>query len=489
MEPANNTETVINPEERVTMAERYKDKGNELFKSGKYSEAIDQYSQAIDVSPPGSPKSAVYFSNRAFANIKLENYGLAIEDSESALKADSGFVKAFYRKGSAYVALAKYESALETFRQAQKLEPGNRDIAEKLKEVKKIVMEQRFAESIAFDAEPASSKINPKDLVVPDSYDGPQLTEEEPVTQEWVVSLLEYMRKEKRLHKKYLWLLMLRAKEILKAQSSLVDVPMSDEDEITVCGDVHGQYYDLLNIYKLNGYPSAKNPYLFNGDFVDRGSFSVEVMIALLAWLVHDPNCMRLNRGNHESKSMNKLYGFEGEVKAKYDEPTFNFFSELFCLLPLAHLLNRKVLVLHGGLFSIDGVTLDDIRKINRVQEPPESGLMCEMLWSDPTKENGRHPSKRGVGVGFGPDVAKRFLDQNNLSLLVRSHEVKDPGYEVEPDSRVITIFSAPNYCDQMRNKGAFIRFRGKDMKPNFTQFQAVEHPSVPPMKLSLIHI
>lgn len=116
--------------------------------------------------------------------------------------------------------------------------------------------------------------------------------------------------------------------------------------------------------------------------------------------------------------------------------------------MPLGYVLNNKVLVLHGGLFSRDGVTLSELEKIDRFKEIPESGLMTDMLWSDPSKVNGRHPSKRGTSIAFGPDVAHKFLNDNNLELLVRSHEVKDEGYEVEADGRVITIFSAPNYCD-----------------------------------------
>jgi len=157
---------------------------------------------------------------------------------------------------------------------------------------------------------------------------------------------------------------------------------------------------------------------------------------------------MHLTRGNHESRSMNKLYGFEGEVKAKYDDKVFALFSDVFDKLPLAYVLNKKVMVTHGGLFSKDGVTLDDLRKIDRFRDIPESGLMADMLWSDPTKENGRHPSKRGISIMYGPDVAHRFLKENNLELLVRSHEMKDEGYEVEANGKVITIFSAPNYCD-----------------------------------------
>ena len=110
-------------------------------------------------------------------------------------------------------------------------------------------------------------------------------------------------------------------------------------------------------------------------------------------------------------------------------------------------------------MFSRDGVTLDDPRGIDRFREPPEEGPFCEMLWSDPCAEPGRHPSKRGVGVAFGADVTKKFLADNNLDLVVRSHEVKDDGFEVDHDGLLITVFSAPNYCDQMGNKGAFIRF------------------------------
>ena len=203
-----------------------------------------------------------------------------------------------------------------------------------------------------------------------------------------------------------------------------------------------------MNIFKINGNPSETNPYLFNGDFIDRGSFSVEVIITLLAWKAAYPKHIFMSRGNHESKNLNKLYGFEGEVKKKYDVKMYDLFSELFCYLPIGHCINKKILVVHGGLFAKDGVKLEDIAKFNRVREPADEGIMCECLWSDPTDLNGRHPSKRGVGVQFGPDVAERFLDDNGLKMLVRSHEVKQEGYEYQKGGRVLTVFSAPNYCD-----------------------------------------
>lgn len=168
---------------------------------------------------------------------------------------------------------------------------------------------------------------------------------------------------------------------------------------------------------------------------------------------------MHLVRGNHESKNMNRIYGFEGEVKHKYDDTMMGLFAELFCAMPLCATIDEQVFVVHGGLATDDGVTLDDIQKVHRFREPPDSGLMSDLLWSDPQPAPGRQPSKRGVGLSFGPDVTRAFLETNRLKLMVRSHEVKDEGYSVEHDGKCITVFSAPNYCDQMGNKGAFIRF------------------------------
>jgi serine/threonine-protein phosphatase 5 len=314
------------------------------------------------------------------------------------------------------------------------------------------------------------------------TYKGPHL--ELPITLDFVKAMIEEFKAQRKLHKKYVLMLLLEIRKILSQLPTMVNIPVGAGEHVTVCGDVHGQFYDLINIFEKNGLPSPQNPYLFNGDFVDRGSFSVEVILTLFAFKALYPQHMHLTRGNHESRSMNRMYGFQGEVVAKYSETVYEVFAEVFCWLPLAALINGKVLVVHGGLFSKDGVTLDDINKINRNREPPDDGLMCELLWSDPQRAQGRAMSKRGVGVQFGPDVTHNFLTQNNLELLVRSHEVKDEGYEVEADGKLITIFSAPNYCDQMGNKGAWIRFEN-DLKPKFTTFTAVPHPKVPPMAYS----
>ncbi|KHN18122.1 Serine/threonine-protein phosphatase 5 [Glycine soja] len=498
----------------VSKAEEFKLLANEVFNARKYSQAIDLYTQAIEL----NSQNAVYFSNRAFAHLRLEEYGSAIQDATKAIEIDPKYSK------------------------VKKMCPNDPDATKKLKECEKAVMKLKFEEAIAapeserrsiaesidfrtigkgrnssVSTEVAIAAVTVAVMAaavmlfrtskttivvaivvglllllgaywwsghntdVEPQYSGARI-EGDVVTLDFVKKMIEDFKNQKFLHKRYAFQIVLQTREALQALPSLVDIHVPDGKHFTVCGDVHGQYYDLLNIFELNGLPSEENPYLFNGDFVDRGSFSLEVILTLFAFKCMSPSAIYLARGNHESKSMNKIYGFEGEVRSKLNETFVELFAEVFCCLPLAHVINEKVFVVHGGLFSVDGVKVSDIRSINRFCEPPEEGLMCELLWSDPQPLPGRGPSKRGVGLSFGADVTKRFLQENNLDLVVRSHEVKDEGYEIEHDGKLITVFSAPNYCDQMGNKGAFIRFEAPDLKPNIVTFSAVPHPDVKPM-------
>lgn len=472
--------------ESLKKADAVKAKANEAFKEKHYQKAVDLYTDALDI----NPSSSVLLSNRAFAHIRLEEYGSAIADATKALDCDPSYAKAYYRRGDASFALSRFRDAVKDFRAAAKLAPRDPDLRRKLAESEKELKRVRFEEALALPEEEqriVSDSIELDEMVVEDSYRGPRMEVDDEgkpfITLEFVQAMMEEFKEERLIHKRYAFQIILEAQALLKALPPLVDVDVGQDQHITVCGDTHGQYYDLLRIFDLNGMPSQDNPYLFNGDFVDRGSFSVEVILTLLAWKCLLPGHMHLTRGNHESKSMNTIYGFFGEVRSKYTSTMVEVFRETFCWLPLGYVLGGKVMVVHGGLFSREDVTLDDLRKIDRNREPPDEGLMCEMLWSDPQPEEGRTPNKRGVGIAFGPDVTKGFLESNGLQLLVRSHEVKDEGYEVAHDGYCITVFSAPNYCDQMGNKGAFIRFNGSDMAPHFTQFDAAPHPAVRPMK------
>lgn len=143
------------------------------------------------------------------------------------------------------------------------------------------------------------------------SYSGQIFPENGVIDLEWIKTLISNMKSNIFIHKKYLMMMILKVKEYYEKKESLVEITVGDDDEFTVCGDVHGQFYDLLNIFEINGYPSEKNPYLFNGDFVDRGSFSVEVIITLLACKIAYPEHFHMARGNHESKNLNKIYGYQ----------------------------------------------------------------------------------------------------------------------------------------------------------------------------------
>jgi len=380
--------------------------------------------------------------------------------------------------------LGKYKDAMKDFKVARQLKPSDRDALEKFKAAEKEVKREAFERAIHSDepsreclADTLSASVDT--LPVDASYSGPQPNF--PLQLDDVRAIAEHMKQQKSLHSKYVHKILIELRNQLKELPSCVDVPIPEGTRINVCGDTHGQYYDLLNIFEIKGWPSEDNPFLFNGDFVDRGSFSVEVVLLLFALKVLYPKHMHLTRGNHETLNMNRIYGFEGEVKAKYSAQTFQLFLEVFHCLPLCYCLGKKIIVLHGGLFSRDDVTLDELRKIDRFREPPDEGLMSECMWSDPQPMNGRMPSKRGVGLSFGPDVTANFLKQNGLKMVVRSHEVKDEGYEVEANGQLVTVFSAPNYCDQMGNKGALLSF-DTDGEYTVTQFEAVAHPPLRPM-------
>lgn len=471
--------TGVLPEDNAAKAEKFKEQANECFKNQEYEKAIDLYSKAIDL----DSTVAVYYGNRSFAYLKTECFGYALDDASKAIELDRNYVKGYYRRAAAHMSLGKFKQALKDYETVMKARPNDKDAKTKYTECNKIVKKIAFEKAISVEENKknVADTINLDAMAIEDEYTGPKL-EDGKVTLKFMEELLDYYRKQCKLHRKYAYKILLDVKTLFETQPSLVDITIGDENKFTICGDIHGQFYDLLHIFELNGLPSETNPYLFNGDFVDRGSFSVECIFTLFGFKLLFPNHFFMSRGNHESATMNQVYGFDGEVKSKYSAQMAELFTEVYNYLPLAHCLNSKVLVMHGGLFSKDDVTLKEIREIDRNRQPPDEGLMCELLWSDPQPQPGRAPSKRGVGVQFGPDVTSKFLQQNNLEYIVRSHEVKQDGYEIGHDGKCITVFSAPNYCDTMGNQGAFITLTGNDMKPKFTSYEAVPHPNVRPM-------
>uniref|UniRef100_A0A8C5T477 Serine/threonine-protein phosphatase n=1 Tax=Malurus cyaneus samueli TaxID=2593467 RepID=A0A8C5T477_9PASS len=288
---------------------------------------------------------------------------------------------------------------------------------------------------------------------VPDSYYGPRLSF--PLTAEDANALLHAFRNEQLLHARYVLQLLSETRRVLKEMPNITHLSTSYSKEITVCGDLHGNLDDLLLIFYKNGLPSEQNRYVFNGDFVDRGKNSMEILIILFAFLLIYPNDLHLNRGNHEDYIMNLRYGFTKEVSKKYKDhwkQILCLLRDVFSWLPLATIIDSKVLILHGGIS--DTTDLDFLNALERnkvrdrtdvgiilfslknsahtavkTQHNPPSGSILDILWSDPRSQNGCTPNKcRGGGCYFGPDVTAKLFARYNLKMLIRSHEFKPEG-------------------------------------------------------------
>lgn len=243
------------------------------------------------------------------------------------------------------------------------------------------------------------------------------------------------------------------SKQIFLNQPNLLEL----EAPIKICGDIHGQYSDLLRLFEYGGYPPQEN-YLFLGDYVDRGKQSIETICLLLSYKIKFPENFFLLRGNHECASINKIYGFYDECKRRYNVRIWKVFIECFNCLPVAALIDEKILCMHGGL-SPELKDLKQIRDdIPRPSDVPDQGLLCDLLWADPDKDiEGWGENDRGVSYTFGADKVTEFLQKHDLDLICRAHQVVEDGYEFFFKRQLVTIFSAPNYCGEFDNAGALM--------------------------------
>mmetsp|Transcript_1177 Transcript_1177/g.1841 ORF Transcript_1177/g.1841 Transcript_1177/m.1841 type:complete len:315 (+) Transcript_1177:132-1076(+) len=258
-----------------------------------------------------------------------------------------------------------------------------------------------------------------------------------------------------------------RAKaQLAQLASSFVEVA----GPVTVVGDIHGQLFDLLELLRVGG-PVPETNYLFLGDYVDRGYYSVETILLLLMLLVKYPNSITLLRGNHETRQITQVYGFYDECVRKYNSPVvWRAVTEVFDALPVAALIttdNMRVLAVHAGL-SPALETLDEIKQLRYNAEVPHEGPICDLVWSDPDESvEGWGLSQRGAGYVFGADVVKRFNQTNNIDLICRSHQLVLEGYKEIFNKQLVTVWSAPNYCYRCGNHAAILQLEGANLKYN----------------------
>ena len=258
--------------------------------------------------------------------------------------------------------------------------------------------------------------------------------------------------------------------EIFQKEESLLKI----KAPLYICGDIHGQYYDLLRVFDILNYP-PQSTFLFLGDYVDRGKQSLECLLLLLCLKIQYPDKIFLLRGNHECEALNKIYGFYDECKRRLSIKCFKKITNLFNMMPISALINENILCMHGGL-SKDLQNIEQINKILRPTDIPNEGLLCDLLWSDPneslTEDFG--PNERNISVTFSKDYVKNFVEKNNLDLICRAHQVVEEGFEFFADMKLVTIFTAPNYMGEFDNNGGILEV-GEDLlckfhvlRPNF---------------------
>ncbi|CAN6631838.1 serine/threonine-protein phosphatase PP1-1 [Trichomonascus vanleenenianus] len=259
-------------------------------------------------------------------------------------------------------------------------------------------------------------------------------------------------------------------KELLMEESNIQPV----QAPVTVCGDIHGQFHDLLQLFRVaGGFPDDVN-YVFLGDFVDRGYFSLETFTLLMCLKAKYPNRLTLVRGNHESRQITQVYGFYEECLTKYGSTTvWKCCCQVFDFLTLAAIIDGQILCVHGGL-SPEIRMLDQIRVLSRAHEIPHEGGFCDLVWSDPDDVSTWAVSPRGAGWIFGAQVAREFNHINGLNLIARAHQLVMEGFKYHfKDKDVVTVWSAPNYCYRCGNVASVMKVED-NLVPTFSIFNAV---------------
>ena len=272
-----------------------------------------------------------------------------------------------------------------------------------------------------------------------------------------------------------------KAKEIFIEESNVQNV----SSPVVICGDIHGQIHDLLELFKKGGnVPHSR--YIFMGDYIDRGYNGVEVLELLLVLKIKYPEHITLLRGNHESRQICYIYGFYEEITRKYGNSNpWYYFTDLFDYFPLAALVEGKIFCVHGGLSPYISA-IDQIRLIDRKMEIPRAGAFCDLLWSDPENIERWDYSGRGAGFLFGYQIVDEFNHINNLELICRAHQLVMEGFKYWFENKnLCTVWSAPNYCYRCGNRASILKISSDLSRTvDFFDYSEKSMISEPPKKL-----
>ncbi|KAJ7621011.1 Metallo-dependent phosphatase-like protein [Roridomyces roridus] len=327
--------------------------------------------------------------------------------------------------------------------------------------------------------QPATHRLSDADFFATDEFGTPKPN---------VRVLRDHFFREGRLTEDHAIYILEHATKLLTTEPNMVEV----QGPVTICGDIHGQYYDLMKLFDVGG-PLTDNAYLFLGDYVDRGCFGIECLLYLYTLKLWFPHKFTLLRGNHECQHLTEYFTFRRECLHKYSERVYDACIASFRALPVAALVDGRFFCVHGGL-SPELVSISDIHGMNRFSEPGSRGLLCDLLWSDPIQGFGHeedqnippgttflHNQTRGCSYYYTYAAACQFLERNGLLGIIRGHEAQDAGYTMHrktPTKKfpsVITIFSAPNYLDVYHNRGAILKYANKNI--TIRQYNSSPHP------------
>ena len=268
--------------------------------------------------------------------------------------------------------------------------------------------------------------------------------------------ILEKIKNNEKLTAEEVKQLILQSMDLFIDDSNLICL----NSPITICGDIHGQLEDLFKLFEVSG--GEDQPYLFMGDFVDRGYYSIDTICYLLALRLKNGNVWLL-RGNHETRNVNATYGFYNECQRHFcNNEIYRLFNALFDMFPIAALIDYKVFSVHGGL-SPSLRYIEDINDFDRVREPPSTGVISDLMWSDPADSDSCSwdPSPRGSGYIFGKEQCKKFVHENGLEFITRSHQLVEEGILWYFDNTLVDIWSAPNYSYVSGNKATTMKYTG----------------------------
>ncbi|KAL0237394.1 hypothetical protein PCE1_000791 [Barthelona sp. PCE] len=451
-------------------SQNFKAQGNQYFKAGQLDEAISAYTQGI-----GLFETAILYANRAAVHLKKGSFRLAFLDAEKAILFDPEYTKAFYRRGCAYLGMLEFENGLKDFKMVVASHPSDPFARKKLTQCRSLLKKLRMREMLVHDSNPFLEKEAFFTESIPKGYDRyvlPTITEIPNMTWEDVMEMVDaFENPSNKLHWSQLRPLLRACYNILKEENTVVRVSC---DEAVVFGDTHGQFFDLAAVLRRGEECTPERPFIFLGDYVDRGDHSTEILAVLMVLKVRNPSSIIILRGNHESSQLSSMFGFQGEVEAKYSDSLIPLFTHLFFAMPLCAVVNDTYFCVHGGL-PVTTTDMSDLESIDRFHEVPSDGPFAQLMWADPSKTVERGPSERGPGFSvFGKGIIDSFLADNDLEYVIRAHQVFQEGHEWFHD-KLLSIFSAPNYMGS-QNNAACVAIVSKG-RPVIETFSSINHP------------